>query len=82
MIPSRNPARAPLWRDINAALIRWQSIGFIISSIAGALLYDADALNRLAAWLGAEWQVDKSLALRLPVFFTLLTACGPWPPPS
>ena len=64
------------WRDINARLIRMQSIGFVISSVIGAMIYDPASLGRIAGWLGATLSPDKSLTLRLPVLLTLLTGLG------
>lgn len=68
--------RESAWREINAGLIRWQSIGFVISSILGALLYDPSTLGRVASWVGIDWTPPRSLTLRLPVLLTLLTGAG------
>lgn len=64
------------WRGINAGLIRWQSIGFVVSSIIGAMIYDPATIGRIIHWLGGAWSPDKSLTLRLPVLLTLLTGIG------
>lgn len=68
--------RESAWRDVNAGLIKWQSIGFVVSSILGALLYDPATLTRVASWFGIVWEPAKEITLRLPVLLTLLTGLG------
>lgn len=51
------------------------SIGFFVTMISGALLYDATLVNAVLDWPGADWALTTETIIRLPVIFTLLNAC-------
>ena len=51
------------------------SIGFFTTMILGAFAYDPSVVNRGLAWLNAEWMLEDSVIVRLPVSLTLVTAC-------
>jgi hypothetical protein len=68
--------RAGAWREWNARLIHWQSLGFMVASVAGALLYDPGIWNTVSGWIGSNLVVAKDFTLRVPVFLTLGGAFG------
>jgi hypothetical protein len=53
---------------------RYQSLAFVFSSIAGALVYDPVALNKIGAWFGADWNLLPENTRLLPVALTLMSA--------
>lgn len=66
--------RTDRWPLLLEKLARYQSLAFVFSSIAGALLYDADALNKIGAWFGADWHLLPENTRLLPVVFTFISA--------
>lgn len=66
--------RADRWPQLLEKLGRYQSLAFVFSSIAGALIYDADALNKVASWFGADWNLLPENTRSLPVALTLISA--------
>ena len=44
--------RAAWWPKVMAKLSRWSAVGFMISSLSGAFLYDHEAVNGVLGWLG------------------------------
>jgi MFS family permease len=66
--------RADRWPLLLEKLGRYQSLAFMFSSIAGALIYDADALNKIGAWFGADWNLLPENTRLLPVGLTLISA--------
>jgi len=51
------------------------SIGFFITMIVGAFAYDPAVVNGLISWINPQWVLSESFIIRLPVIFTLCTAC-------
>lgn len=68
-LPAEN--RAAAWEDVLGAMMRWQSVGFLIAMSLGGLLYDPAWINRL---LPASLAIPTELAHRLPVAVVLLQA--------
>jgi len=59
------------WGMVLERQMKVQSIGFVLAMSLGAVLYDAEMLGTILSFLGIDAQVDKSLAMRLPVLCTL-----------
>ncbi|MEQ8315406.1 MAG: MFS transporter [Gammaproteobacteria bacterium] len=51
------------------------SIGFFTTMILGAFAYDPSIVNSLLGFFNADWTLDESVVIRLPVILTLITAC-------
>lgn len=66
--------RADRWPLLLEKLGRYQSLVFVFSSIAGALIYDAGALNKIGSWFGADWNLLPENTRLLPVVLTLISA--------
>lgn len=64
--------RDKAWPRVLETLMRWQSGGFFVVMIAGAALFDASFLGRVAAFLGIPW--TPAGTVRWPVYATLATA--------
>lgn len=60
------------WGRVLERQMRFQSIGFIIAMSAGAILYDVEKMNAAIQLLGLDFEIAKSLAIRLPVVGTLI----------
>lgn len=63
------------WVHLLERTSRIVSIGFFITMITGALVYDAELINGLLGRLNPEWVLDPVMVIRLPVVLTLITAC-------
>lgn len=66
--------RSDDWGRVLERQIQVQSAGFVIAMTLGGILYDPSVLQRLMDAAGAEWQISRELTLRLPIYFTLVTA--------
>ncbi|HCN28005.1 MAG TPA: MFS transporter [Verrucomicrobiales bacterium] len=64
--------RAALWPAVLARLSRAMALGFIVSSVTGAVMYDHAKVNALLAWLGMD-AMPRPLTLKLPLLMNLLT---------
>lgn len=60
------------WSKVLERQMRYQSIAFIIAMSAGAILYDVEKLNAAIQFIGLNFEVSKSLAIRLPLIGTLI----------
>lgn len=68
--------REAAWPRVLERLMRWQSGGFFVAMILGALLYDPSAVGSVAGFLGIEWRPMSGELVRWPVYLTLLTSFG------
>jgi MFS family permease len=66
--------RAGQWPALLEKLGRYQSLAFVFSSIVGALIYDAGALNEIGSRLGADWNLLPENTRAFPVVLTLISA--------
>ena len=66
--------RANQWPVLLEKLGRYQSLAFVFSSIAGALIYDAGALNKIGSWLGTDWNLLPENTRLFPVVLTFISA--------
>lgn len=60
------------WSHVLEKQMRYQSIAFIIAMSLGAILYDYQKLNLAWRFLGLDWEISKEIAMRLPLFATLV----------
>jgi MFS family permease len=66
--------REDAWRALQARLMRWNSLGFMLAMLSGAFLYEAGNVNKLLGWLGMSSHVTASQAMRIPVVLCFLMA--------
>ncbi len=66
--------RTTLWPQIMAKLSRGMALGFVVSSIIGSVLYDAQTLTTALHWTGLDVTVPKTVAMKLPLLLGLGTA--------
>lgn len=60
------------WGKVLERQMRLQSIAFVVAMSLGAILYDADKLNAAIDFIGIDITLSKSMAMRLPIFGTLV----------
>lgn len=60
------------WGKVLERQMRFQSIAFIVAMSTGAILYDVEKLNAAIQFMGIDWELSKSVAMRLPIFGTLI----------
>lgn len=69
------PEQSNTWPRVMARLSRWMPLGFIVSSLIGAFVYDASSVNRALAFLGWEHaDLAKEVTLKFPIYLCVLTA--------
>jgi len=59
------------WPLVLDRVMRWQSVAFFITMMAGAAIYDEGFMQRLMEVTGLPWTVTKETAMKLPILFTL-----------
>jgi MFS family permease len=62
------------WGRVLERQIQFQSAGFVVAMILGGVLYDPVLLQRLIESLGMGFVISGETTLRLPIYFTLVTA--------
>lgn len=62
------------WGDVLERQMRLQSLAFVGAMVLGALAYDHERINAFLGFLGSGLRVEKELAMRLPLFGTLVLA--------
>lgn len=61
--------RGTVWPSVMGRLSRWMALGFIVSSLVGAFVYDAENMNRVLAWFGwAEAGLTKEVTIKFPIY--------------
>jgi MFS family permease len=69
--------RATVWPRVMGRLTRWMALGFMISSLIGAFVYDAENMNRVLAWFGVEHpELTKAVTIKFPIYLCVLMALG------
>ena len=64
-----------VWPRVMARLSRWMALGFIVSSLIGAFVYDASSVNRVLSFVGWEHAaLAKETTLKFPIYLCVLTA--------
>ena len=66
--------REQQWSHLLEKTSRVVSIGFFVTMILGAFVYDQALLNRTLAFFNPDWEIARETAIRLPVILTLLSA--------
>jgi MFS family permease len=62
------------WGRVLERQIQFQSAGFVVAMTMGGVLYDPAMLKHLLGFFGMEFDVTREITLRLPIYFTLVTA--------
>jgi len=62
------------WPRVLTALMRLQSLGFVIAMSLGAAIYDPDLVQSVAHWLGWTREWSQSDTLKWPLYLNLGTA--------
>lgn len=65
--------RAVQWPRVMAKLSRWSSVGFMISSISGSMLYDHELVSGVLEKFGLP-EVTKAWTMKVPLVMNLVTA--------
>jgi MFS family permease len=69
--------RGDVWPRVMGRLSRWMALGFIVTSLAGAFVYDAASMNKVLAWLGVENPgLTKEVTIKFPIYLCVLMALG------
>ncbi len=62
------------WGRVLERQTQLQSAGFVVAMTLGGILYDPELLQQLCQWVGLSWRITSETTLRLPIYFTLVTA--------
>ena len=62
------------WPKVLEKTTQVVSIGFFVSMILGAVLYDSTLINTILDRLGLSWELNDTRIIRMPVVLTLLTS--------
>ena len=62
------------WGRVLERQIQVQSIGFVIAMTLGGVIYDPQLMQKGADFLGLGLAITREETLRLPIYFTLITA--------
>lgn len=62
------------WSKILQRTSQVVAVGFTVTMILGAFVYDANMINGILAGINPQWQLSESLIIRLPVILTLVTS--------
>ncbi len=73
-IPREN--REAIWSRTTSQLITWQSVGFIVATVSGGIVYDPERVTAVAGWLGFGIEFVQSQTVKFPLYLTLVTAVG------
>ncbi|MGB4247909.1 MAG: MFS transporter [Pseudohongiellaceae bacterium] len=63
------------WSGLLERTTTMVSVGFFVTMISGALLYDAALVNGVLGWVVSDLTLSTETIVRLPVIFTLCNAC-------
>lgn len=63
------------WAHLLEKTTRVVSIGFFVTMITGALVYDATVVNAVLAFFNNSWALDRETIIRFPVILCLATSC-------
>ncbi len=65
--------RSSLWPRVMARLSRAMALGFIVSSVSGAFLYDHEKVNALLVWTDLSPELPTSITMKIPLVLNFLT---------
>lgn len=63
------------WPRVLEKVTRVVSVGFFVTMITGAVVYDHGLLSRAVSYLGENWEINETLSMRLPIILCLMTSC-------
>ena len=66
--------RAAEWPRVLERLGRWSTFGFLLATLIGGFVYDADLLRRAAALIGFDVTLSPKTTMRFPIYLTLINA--------
>jgi len=66
--------REKLWAQIMAKTMRWQAVGFVLAMVLGGVFYDAEVLNQFIQNLGLNFNVSKTLSMKLPILLCVFSS--------
>jgi MFS family permease len=72
----REAGREKEWPDVLSKLMRRQSVFFVLTMLCGAMVYDAELINRVSDFFHANLHLTKETCIRIPVYLTLLMGLG------
>ena len=61
------------WTRVLDLMTRWKSLAFVGAMVTGGVVYDTQLQEKLLGLLGLEWKIDAAIALRMPLYLTLLS---------
>lgn len=68
---------ADVWPRVMGRLSRWMALGFIVSSLTGAFVYDAASVNKVLHFVGWESAaLTKETTLKFPIYLCVLMSFG------
>ncbi|MBV64251.1 MAG: MFS transporter [Rickettsiales bacterium] len=73
-IPKTN--RESIWKKTMKHVMIMMSVGFILSSIIGALVYSEDFINSTLSAMGFDIIFSKNQTLKFPLYLNFITAIG------
>ena len=63
--------RDEAWARVQSRLLRVQPLGFMITGLLGALVYDGEQLGKLLGMAGINLKIPQEVAMKLPLVLTL-----------
>ena len=67
---------ADKWPNVLEILTKYQSLVMGVAMLLGSILYDHESLNQFFSNIGIGWNLDQSVAIKIPLFLTLAMAFG------
>lgn len=64
------------WGKVLDVKVRFQSLGFIVTMITGAAIYDPVLVQNFLASAGYNIKITQDMTLRIPLFLTLFMGAG------
>lgn len=61
------------WTRVLDLMTRWKSLAFVGAMVTGGVVYDTQLQEYLFNLLGLQWNVNATIALRMPLYLTLLS---------
>jgi MFS family permease len=61
------------WTHVLDLMTRWKSFAFVVAMVTGGVVYDPQLQQSFCALLGVEGHLNTTIALRMPLYLTLLS---------
>ena len=65
---------ADQWGRVLEVLMRYQAIGFVVAMTVGAVVYDAQLMDKMADWMGLGVALTQEVTMRFPLYLTFVLA--------